>query len=221
KFSSSGGDDAWDSNSYLNIWVGSMFGLLGYSSEPGGPANKDGIVMSPSAFGTINTSGAYNKGRTGVHEVGHWLGLKHIWGDAYCGDDLVDDTPKQGNFTQGCPSGFRSSCSNGTLGDMYMNYMDFTDDACMNLFTQGQKQRMLSLFNNGGPRNALLLSSGLNTPWVANAPVDETPVSNSQFKFYPNPAVGEIILNFEYNPAWIGQTISIINMNGTVLTKIQ
>src|SRR4029079_13824000 len=191
------------------------------SSLPGSPADRDGIVINISAFGTVNVSGAYNLGRTAVHEVGHWLGLMHIWGDTYCGDDLVYDTPKQGNFTAGCPSGFRSSCSNGTTGDMYMNYMDFTNDACMNLFTVGQKDRMLSLFASGGPRNSILSSKGLNQPWTEEAPVVEIPVTNTQFKFYPNPVAGEMFMNFEHNTSWIGKTISVINMNGTVLSRIQ
>ncbi len=97
KFSASGGDDAWDSRYYLNIWVGKLRSLLGYSSAPGGPAEKDGLVISAAAFGTQNVSPPYNMGRTVVHEAGHWMGLKHIWGDTYCGDDLVGDTPNKGD----------------------------------------------------------------------------------------------------------------------------
>jgi hypothetical protein len=219
KFSSSNGDDAWDSRYYLNIWVGNLFGLLGYSSLPGGPAEKDGVVINVSAFGTINTAAPYHLGRTAVHEIGHWLGLRHIWGDTYCGDDLVDDTPKQGNFTPGCPNGFRTSCDNGTSGDMYMNYMDFTDDACLNMFTQGQKARMLSLFNPGGPRNTLLSSKGLSQPWNHEAPppvVVDTPVT-TQFKMYPNPVSSEVMVDFNNDQNWIGKPISIVNMNGTVI----
>lgn len=219
KFNSQGGDDAWDSRYYLNFWVGDLSTLLGYSSVPGAPAEKDGIVVNYTSFGTINVTGPYNLGRTVVHEVGHWLGLKHVWGDSYCGDDLVDDTPKQGNFTAGCPNTFRSSCSNGTMGDMYMNYMDYTNDACMNLFTNGQKQRMLALFNANGPRYSLLSSKGLNQAWIAEAPV-EAPLKSS-FTFYPNPTNGEMILDFEYNASWIGKTISIVNINGVVVSKIQ
>lgn len=219
KFTSQGGDDAWDSRYYLNIWVGDLSPLLGYSSMPGCAAEKDGIVVNYTAFGTINVAAPYDMGRTAVHEVGHWLGLIHIWGDSYCGDDLVDDTPKQGNFTSGCPNGFRSSCNNGTMGDMYMNYMDFTNDACMNLFTQGQKQRMLALFKPGGPRNLILSSKGLNVPWVSESPAIETPAANTQFKFYPNPATTEIILDFSYDANWMGKTISIVSMNGIVLSK--
>jgi len=216
KFSSQGGDDAWDSHSYLNIWVGDLTSLLGYSSAPGAASEKDGVVINYIAFGTVGVSPPYELGRTATHEVGHWLGLKHIWGDSYCGDDFVDDTPKQGNFTTGCPSTFISSCNNGEMGDMYMNYMDFTNDACMNLFTTGQKQRMLSLFKDGGPRNSLLFSSALNQPWVTDSPA-ETP---AQFRFYPNPTRGDMILDFNYNESWIGKTISIVNINGMIVSKL-
>lgn len=220
KYSSQGGDNAWDSRYYLNFWVGDLGSMLGYSSLPGASAEKDGVAINYTTFGTINVSAPYNLGRTATHEVGHWLGLKHIWGDSYCGDDLVDDTPKQGNFTSGCPNTFRSSCSNGNLGDMYMNYMDFTNDACMNLFTAGQKQRMLSLFASGGPRNTLLSSKGLYKPWVTGPPL-ESPVANNAFKFYPNPTNGEMVLDFNYNADWIGKTISIININGLVVSKFK
>ena len=219
KFSSQGGDDAWDTRYYLNFWIGDLSTLLGYSGIPGAQPDRDGVVINYTAFGTINVSAPYDLGRTATHEVGHWLGLKHIWGDSYCGDDLIDDTPKQGNFTSGCPDTFRSSCNNGEMGDMYMNYMDFTNDACMNLFTAGQKQRMLSMFNGGGPRNLLLSSKGLNTPWLAESPV-ETPV-NSAFKFYPNPTNGEMVLNFDSNADWIGKIVSIVSINGVVVSKAQ
>lgn len=211
-----GGDDAWDSRYYLNIWVGNLQSSLGYSTLPGGSAEVDGVVIAASAFGTVNVGGNYNLGRTAVHEIGHWLGLKHIWGDYYCGDDLVDDTPKQGNFTPGCPTGFRSSCSNGTTGDMYMNYMDYTGDACLNLFTEGQKARMRSLFNEGGPRNSLLYSKGLNQPWVAAAPAEAMPVTAS--KLYPNPATDELVLNL--GEAWIGSKVQLTNANGAVLATL-
>lgn len=217
KFSSKGGDDAWDSRYYLNLWVGSLGSLLGYSSIPGAAAEKDGVAINYTAFGSINASAPFDLGRTATHEVGHWLGLKHIWGDSYCGDDLVDDTPKQGNFTSGCPTGFRSSCNNGEMGDMYMNYMDFTNDACMNLFTTGQKQRMLAMFSSGGPRNLMLSSKGLNKPWVEGVPA-ELPTTSDAFKYYPNPTSGELVLNFGDGSNWIGKTVSIRNINGVVVT---
>lgn len=220
KYSSHGGDDAWDTRYYLNFWVGNMRSLLGYSSSPGSSADKDGIVISTKAFGTENVSAPYDKGRTCVHEVGHFLGLRHIWGDTYCGDDLVGDTPTQGNFTSGCPTGFRSSCNNGSLGDMYMNYMDFTNDACMNLFTYGQKERMLSLFNSGGPRSSLLSSKGLNAPWN-HEPITEIPIPSIKFKLFPNPAVNNLTINVDYDQSWIGKTLSIVNLNGIVVSRIQ
>ncbi|MGZ3937424.1 MAG: M43 family zinc metalloprotease [Flavisolibacter sp.] len=215
KFSSEGGDDAWDSRYYLNLWVGDLMTLLGYSSLPGASAPKDGVVINYTAFGTLNISGPYNMGRTATHEVGHWLGLKHIWGDSYCGDDYVGDTPVQGNYTTGCPTTFISTCNNGPLGDMYMNYMDFTNDACMNLFTTGQKERMLVLFKDGGPRNLLLSSTGLNKPWVTDSPLP----SATTFKLYPNPTKGELVLDFQYDSDWIGNMVSIVNLNGMTISK--
>lgn len=221
-----GGADSWDSKSYLNIWVGNMAQVLGYASLPGADAVVDGVVINFSAFGTIGTAAPYNMGRTAVHEVGHWLGLKHIWGDAACGDDGVDDTPKQGTFTTGSPSGFRSSCSNAPLGDMYMNFMDFTNDAAMNLFTYGQKAKMRSLFNPGGARSSLLQSKGLSLPWVEE-PVLPEPIATapqdvakpkSTLRLFPNPAVSEATVQLD--ATWTGKTLQLVNINGTVLQQI-
>ena len=212
-----GGDDAWDSRSYLNIWVGNMQSVMGYASVPGSPVEKDGLVISYNVFGTLNKSGAYDLGRTAVHEAGHWLGLKHIWGDQYCGDDGVDDTPRQGNFTPGCPTGFRSSCENNVTGDMYMNYMDYTGDACMNLFTEGQKSRMRAAVSAGGPRNSLLYSRGLQAPWVEGAPVEEEVITAS--RLFPNPANTQITLGT--GDQWIGRTVYIRNLNGAVVHSVK
>ncbi|MEO7562509.1 MAG: zinc metalloprotease, partial [Ferruginibacter sp.] len=133
KYSAQGGDDAWDSKKYLNIWVCYLFGRsLGFASLPGGPADKDGVVINYDVFGTMGTRAPFNKGRTATHEIGHWLGLKHLWGDEACGTDDVDDTPSQRFSNFNCPSfPHVTSCSPNGNGDMFMNYMDFTDDACM------------------------------------------------------------------------------------------
>jgi len=219
KFSAEMGDDAWDPKSYLNIWVCNLDRLAGYASFPGGPADKDGIVLDFDVFGT-NTSGAYGMGKTGVHEVGHWLGLKHLWGDALCGDDAVDDTPKQAGYTPGCPTGTRVTCNNGPNGDMYMNYMDFTSDPCMNLFTRGQKARMQALFITGGPRHDLLSSKGFDPPMIFESPLPEADPVWLHPQLYPNPATTDITLDLAYDTRWIGNMIRITNLQGQTIMNV-
>lgn len=153
KFTQSGGQDAWPANTYLNLWVCQLKGsLLGYAQFPGGPAATDGVVIMYKAFGTNGTATApFNGGRTATHEVGHWLNLRHIWGDkrGCAGDDFVADTPNQEGPNFGSPSFPHVTCDNGPNGDMFMNYMDYTDDAAMFMFTKGQVARMRSTFENG------------------------------------------------------------------------
>lgn len=160
KFSSSGGKDAWPTDQYLNIWVCDLSnGLLGYAQFPNtGPASTDGVVVDYQYFGTNGTATApFNLGRTATHEVGHWLNLRHIWGDGPCSvDDYVQDTPLSDAPNYGCASG-HVSCSSV---DMVENYMDYSDDACMNLFTLDQKTRMRALFAPGGVRESILTSMG-------------------------------------------------------------
>lgn len=172
KFSSSGGKDAWPASDYLNIWVCNIGGgILGYAQFPGGPANTDGVVVGYQYFGTTGTATApFNLGRTATHEVGHYLNLRHIWGDGNCNaDDFVTDTPRAGgpNYT-GSPCNFpgANSCNEGSgdLPDMFQNYMDYSDDGCMNLFTAGQTGRMRALFAAGGSRASLLNSAGCGAP---------------------------------------------------------
>jgi hypothetical protein len=169
KQSSQGGSDAWDTRSYLNMWVcnfgGTSSSLLGYATFPTDAGTfKDGVVMGYKYFG-VNPSlgGVFGYGRTATHEVGHWLNLRHIWGDANCGNDFVADTPTQQTSNGGCPTFPKVSCSNGANGDMFMNYMDYTNDQCMNMFTAGQKARARALFDVGGARVSLLSSNGLGS----------------------------------------------------------
>lgn len=168
KYSAQGGDNAWDATKYLNIWVCNLGGgLLGYAQFPGGAAATDGVVVLFSSVGSLSTPGSaapYNYGRTMTHEVGHWLNLRHIWGDANCGNDLVSDTPTQQTSNYGCPTFPKVTCSNGPNGDMFMNYMDYTDDGCMNMFTVGQASRMNALFATGGARVGLTTSLGCTPP---------------------------------------------------------
>jgi hypothetical protein len=159
KFTSQGGSDAWPASEYLNFWVCNLgSSLLGYAQFPGGPAATDGIVCNYTATGNSGTAqGPFDLGRTATHEVGHWLNLRHIWGDGGCGtSDFVDDTPDSDGPNYGCSLG---SVACGTE-DMVQNYMDYSDDACMNLFTQGQADRMNALFAPGGDRASLLDSEG-------------------------------------------------------------
>jgi hypothetical protein len=147
KSAAKGGTDAWPAAKYLNIWVCSLAGgVLGYAQFPGGPSATDGVVIHYSAFGTTGTATApFNLGRTATHEVGHWLNLLHIWGDdgTGCnGDDFVADTPNQAGPNFGVPSFPRVTCSNGPNGDLFVNFMDYTDDVCMQMFTAGQVTRI-------------------------------------------------------------------------------
>ena len=153
----------WDPSSYLNIWVCNLSsGLLGYAQFPGGPSATDGVVIDYAYFGTIGTATApFDLGRTATHEVGHWLNLRHIWGDGGCSvDDFVSDTPASDGPNYGCALG-HVSC--GSV-DMVQNYMDYSDDACMNLFTGGQSLRMDALFAPGGAREGLTTSGGCGAP---------------------------------------------------------
>ena len=165
----------WDPDDYLNIWISELSGgLLGYAQFPeaatlggigtgNGAANTDGVVIVYSSVGSVANpnpaGGSYNKGRTMTHEVGHWLGLRHIWGDGGCSaDDYCGDTPASDAANYGCPSG-HTSCGST---DMIQNYMDYTDDACMNIFTNDQRTRMrivMGATGIGSPRRAILASS--------------------------------------------------------------
>ena len=156
--SSAGGADDWPNDDYLNIWVCNIqSGLLGYASPPSNwVGDGDGLVIGYQYFGRTGAAQSpYHKGRTATHEIGHWLNLDHVWGDDWgpnigCnGDDDVADTPNQEEENYNCPSfpHNANACSTNN-GDMFMNYMDYTNDACMNLFTNGQKTRMLAAINN-------------------------------------------------------------------------
>ena len=157
------GSNAWPRDSYMNFWSCNLGGgLLGYAQFPGGPAATDGVVMLYSTVGSISSPGTaspYNLGRTATHEVGHWLNLRHIWGDANCGNDLVADTPTQQTDNGGCPSFPHVTCSNGPNGDMFMNYMDYVNDAAMFMFTRDQATRMNAALSVSRP--GILASDGL------------------------------------------------------------
>jgi len=163
KISSRGGINPTSPTTKLNIWVCTLSnGILGYAKFPGGPSATDGVVILNTAFGRTGTAAApFNKGRTATHEVGHWLNLRHIWGDATCGSDAVGDTPPHRTANYGCPGVVNVTCTsnattnpNGFTREMTMNYMDYSDDACMYMFSLGQAARMNATFATGGGRTS-------------------------------------------------------------------
>ncbi len=164
----------WPRDKYLNMWIvnsiantnGSPGTVIGFAQFPGGADSTDGVVIKYDYMGTIgaaaNSQGA---GRTATHEVGHWLNLRHIWGDATCGNDFVTDTPTQeaANLST-CPSWPHiTNCSgNSPNGDMFTNYMDYTNGPCQNMFSIGQSQRMIAtLASSLSGRNNLWVSANL------------------------------------------------------------
>jgi hypothetical protein len=156
KRSSRGGINPTNPTTTLNIWVCNLAsGLLGYAQFPGGSSLTDGVVVDNNAFGRTGTATApFNLGRTATHEVGHWANLRHIWGDATCGNDQVGDTPLHNTANYGVPAYPHYSTCTGTPVEMTMNYMDYTDDRGMYMFSLGQKSMMLAVFNAGGPRSS-------------------------------------------------------------------
>jgi hypothetical protein len=198
KFSSLGGDNIWDRTKYLNIWICNFSGasgqIIGISQFPGGAATTDGCVI---LYGTVGgetyhgTTPSYNLGRTVTHEVGHWLNLRHIWADDGGGctsDDYVSDTPKQGDANYGCPAFPHVSCTNGPNGDMFMNYMDYGDDNCLNMFSAGQGNRMTAALN--GPRLSIKSSTRCDDVTAISNPSGQIPVS-----IFPNPSTGEFVIS--------------------------
>lgn len=193
----------WPAEDYLNIWVCRLSDFLGYAQFPvsalpgleNSSTNRltDGVVIAFNAFGSSDDGNftlhnLYNKGRTTTHEVGHFFGLNHIWGDddnSCSGTDYVDDTPNQSNSSSGCPAHPRITCD---VAAMFQNYLDYTNDACMNLFTQGQVSRMEVVIENSPRRASLTTSHGLNDP---------APIANDLgIREILRPAAGECTSDF-------------------------
>jgi hypothetical protein len=156
KKSKQGGINPTSPTTKLNFWVCTIGGgILGYAQFPGGSSATDGVVCDSKYVGVTPDTGSsypYNLGRTATHEVGHWMNLRHIWGDATCGSDLVADTPTHNTANYGVPTYPHYSTCTGNPLEMTMNYMDYTDDRGMYMFTSGQKSRIAPIFTTGGPR---------------------------------------------------------------------
>lgn len=207
----------WNPEKYCNIWVMDLVcGVSGYAQFPeasnlpgiglgNGGANTDGVVIVPGAVGSTDLPASssiaipfHDKGRRLTHELGHWLGLRNIWGDGNCSvDDFCNDTPNTNGPTSGCPNNKDTCPEPGD--DQIENYMDLSDDSCMNMFTADQKTRMdivMGRTANGSPRRAILLNStvcGNNTPNpVYNLIVDD----NSETVISPNDAIYDFEITF-------------------------
>ena len=170
----------WPNNKYFNVWVVETISttqvggvVLGRSQFPGGSNLTDGVLLKATVTG--NTTAFNNFGRTLTHEIGHSLNLRHIWGDAICGNDFVADTPPHNDANAGCPKNKVSTCVSGNVIEMIENYMDYTDGSCQNMFSEGQKTRMEAVWistTNG--RNNLyspsnLVATGTNDGYTATA----------------------------------------------------
>jgi hypothetical protein len=154
KKNSQGGLSPLSPTTKLNLWVCTIGNsILGYAQFPGGSSATDGVVIDSKYLGSTGTATyPFNLGRTATHEVGHWMNLRHIWGDATCGNDMVADTPSHNTANYGAPAYPHYSTCSGSPIEMTMNYMDYVDDRAMFMFSANQKSRMLAIFQSGGPR---------------------------------------------------------------------
>ena len=215
----------WDPEKYLNIWVVKFANteLLGYAQFPSqsgltglnsneGSALTDGVVIGYKFFGstTYFPTGTYfpvfDKGRTTTHEVGHWLGLRHIWGDgdsaSGCSvDDFCEDTPNTAKKNEGCPVNVDSCPATGN--DMIENYMDYTDDACMNIFTNDQKLRMITVMNNSPRRVSLKTSDALEPGFI----------------YVNDGAISIVSLNLNSCTTTFSPTVKLTNKGSAILTS--
>jgi Pregnancy-associated plasma protein-A/Secretion system C-terminal sorting domain len=204
---SAGGSDAWNADNYLNIWVANVGSIIsGFASYPNlVQKEKDGIVIHPKFVG-LNGSSSFGLGRTLTHEVGHYFGLRHLWGDdLICEtDDGIADTPPQKTSYGGCPKFPQYSCGHS---NMFMNFMDYTDDNCMYFFTNGQKNQILATIDN--ERSGL--GSSLSSCYE---------LEKFSFSINPNPAGNFLKVHFE--PLTNSNVeLNIFELSGKLLIQAQ
>jgi hypothetical protein len=241
----------WSTDDYFNLWVAPLGTTwLGWSEFPTSEiidgvnevakdnALTDGVVINSLAFGSEelypqgNYKADFNLGRTTTHEVGHFFGLRHVWGDGGCTvDDFVSDTPKTDGAYYNCPSAGTLTNSCNAEESMFMNYMDYVDDACMNLFSLGQKGRMVIVVNNSPRRASLLTSLALEPPPPLDAAITALPspgIGICDGHIFPSvtvqntgiTTVTEVKLSLSINQAELGQQtypVSLIANQDTTL----
>ncbi|MDH4471395.1 MAG: PKD domain-containing protein, partial [Fluviicola sp.] len=222
----------WDPNKYMNIWICALSGgILGYAQFPQSPIGgmgcgspavaTDGVVFTSTSIGksaVTGFAGPYNEGRTATHEVGHWLGLRHIWGDGGCTvDDYCNDTPEAAAANFGCPGGTNSCTAAPDAGpDMIENYMDYTDDLCMNIFTNDQKQRMRAVLEGSPLRRSLINSDACTPPNPSDASI--TDVFNPKGDNCQGSIIPSVQLRNRGSNTLTSATISYKIDNGTATT---
>ena len=239
KRTSSGGIDPWPTSQYLNIWICDIGGgILGYAQFPGGPAATDGVVIDYQYTGRDSWASGpgfpYDLGRTATNEVGHWLNLRHIWGDGGCGvDDGVSDTPVSDGANFGCPT-THVSCS--TL-DNVQNYMDYSDDDCLVMFSAGQGVRMRATLVSGGSRASVAAaaatkcSGGTLTCDVPASPttsiISAPTTAQTSWSAVPG-AIGYLLQGRQAGGAWrdvsvsgTSRTFNIFKANRTYEWRVQ
>ncbi len=219
----------WDPEKYMNMWSVKFTDntLLGYAQFPSSTlaglgtntnATTDGVVSNYNVFGTkaLNDgtfllNSTYNGGRTMTHEVGHFLGLKHIWGDSTCGTDYCADTPTHHDANYGCPTSIPLSCDPTPVPEMIDNYMDYTNDSCMDIFTLNQAARITTVMTYS-PRRSKLKTSTKATPptlFANDAEVKlETSCDLSACGAIPNQVIQKVIL---YNRGTTNLTSATLN----------
>lgn len=214
-----GGLDAWDVNNYLNIWVCNLSGsILGYGEFPSTThTNTFGVVIKYNCFGRVGTlNPRYNRGRTCTHEFSHCFRLYHIWGDdsgSCSGSDGVADTPNQAEETYGCYTfPHLDACTTTGNGIMYMNYMDYSDDNCLNMFTAGQASRMFSAIN----AYYRTLFSSIGCQEVIDG-IEDAP--NVSFNIYPNPTDGQFTLDLYTSHMTSNLNIRVTDAIGKVVKE--
>lgn len=207
------GELDWDTNwaGYLNIVVRNDLGsTLGYAYLASDPADGAAIFMNNAAFGSVGNGCAgympgapYNLGRTLTHELGHYFNLRHIWGSGFCGNDFVADTPQHNTSNGGCPSSDHLSTCSGTPLELTMNYMDYTNDVCMYMFTEGQALRQQAHFNT--------IVDNFNQTTLSNNDIDK----KGSFTLYPNPNKGDFTILFaDFLPSF---AVNVVDQSGRIV----